>query len=144
LPADREDLEMDGIWPPPGWSPDGDVDDSGGTECWDGNEDYKQGGQRRERPPLMEPPPRSPRQAVWEETLACVVAGNVRLEAARVGVSQADLAQILGMSRSAVSLRHTGKVAWRVDELERVAWYLNFPVTDLLEKPKKAHRVRSW
>ena len=92
----------------------------------------------------MEPPPRSPRQAVWEETLACVVAGNVRLEAARVGVSQADLAQILGMSRSAVSLRHTGKVAWRVDELERVAWYLNFPVTDLLEKPKKAHRVRSW
>ena len=91
---------------------------------------------------LLDPPPRSPSRAMCEETLACIVAGNVRLEAARVGVSQADLAQILGMSRSAVSLRYTGKVAWRVDELERVAWYLNFPVTDLLEKPKKARRIR--
>ena len=81
---------------------------------------------------------------MWEETLACVVAGNVRLEAARVGVTQADLAQILGMSHSAVSLRYTGRVAWRIDELELVAWYLNFPVTDLLEKPKKAHRMRSF
>jgi betR domain len=62
---------------------------------------------------------------------------------ARVGVTQADLAQILGMSRSAVSLRYTGRVAWRIDELERVAWYLNFPVTDLLEKPKKVRRLRS-
>ena len=62
---------------------------------------------------------------------------------ARVGVTQADLAQILGMSRSAVSLRYTGRVAWRIDELERVARYLNFPVTDLLEKPKKVRRLRS-
>ncbi|WP_279586976.1 hypothetical protein [Actinomyces sp. ZJ308] len=41
-----------------------------------------------------------------------------------------------------MSLRYTGKVAWRVDELERVAWYRNFPVTDLLEKPKKTRRIR--
>ena len=81
---------------------------------------------------------------MWEETLACVVAGNVRLEAARVGVTQADLAQILGMSRSAVSLRYTGRVAWRIDELERVAWYVNCPVADLLETLKKARRIRSW
>jgi len=134
---------MDGVWPPPGWGPDGDMDDSGGTECWGGGEDFKQGGKGPARPPLYDPPPRSPSRAMCEETLACIVAGNVRLEAARVGVTQADLAQILGMSRSAVSLRYTGRVAWRIDELERVAWYLNFPVTDLLEKPKKAHRIRS-
>ena len=133
---------MDGVWPPPGWSPDGDVVDSGGTECYDGEENFKQRGKNGERLPLLDPPPRSPSRAMCEETLACIVAGNVRLEAARVGVSQADLAQIPGMSRSAVSLRYTGKVAWRVDELERVAWYLNFPVTDLLEKPKKARRIR--
>lgn len=133
---------MDGVWPPPGWSPDGDVDDSGGTEYWGGGEDFKQGGRGRERLPLYDPPPRSPSRAVWEETLACVVAGSIRLEAARVGVTQADLAQILGMSRSAVSLRYTGRLAWRIDELERVAWYLNFPVTDLLEKAKKVRRLR--
>ena len=58
--------------------------------------------------------------------------------------AQADLAQILGMSRSAVSFGDTGRVAWRIDELERVAWNASFPATDLLEKLKKARRLRSW
>lgn len=61
----------------------------------------------------------------------------MRLEAARVGVTQAGLARLLHTSRSAVSLRYTGRVQWRIDELERVAWYLNLPVTDLLKQPRR-------
>lgn len=75
-----------------------------------------------------------------EGGLAEAVAGNIRLEAARVGVSQADLARILGFSRSAVSLRYTGRVEWGISELERVAWYLNLPVTDLLQKRARPRR----
>jgi hypothetical protein len=46
---------MDGVWPPPGWSPDGDVDDSGGTECYDGEENFKQRGKNGERLPPLGP-----------------------------------------------------------------------------------------
>ena len=70
-------------------------------------------------------------------TLSQVVAANVRLEAARVGVTQAGLARLLHTSRSAVSLRYMGRVQWRIDELERVAWYLNLPVTDLFKQPRR-------
>ena len=69
--------------------------------------------------------------------LSQVVAANVRLEAARFGVTQAGLARLLHTSRSAVSLRYMGKVQWRIDELERVAWYLNLPVTDLFKQPRR-------
>ncbi|WP_127841956.1 helix-turn-helix domain-containing protein [Actinomyces wuliandei] len=79
-----------------------------------------------------------------ESGLSQVVAGNIRLEAARVGVTQAELARFLGMSRSAVSLRFTERVDWRVGEVGRVAWYLNLPVTDLFVRPRGAHRDFSW
>jgi len=48
------------------------------------------------------------------------------------------------MSRSAVSFGDTARVAWRIDELERVAWNASFPATDLQEKLRKARRLRSW
>lgn len=72
--------------------------------------------------------------AVLEGSLAEVVAGNIRLEAARVGVSQAEIAKILGLSRSAVSLRYRGRVEWGITEVELVAWYLNLPFTDLFHR----------
>ncbi|WP_223908406.1 helix-turn-helix domain-containing protein [Actinomyces capricornis] len=75
-----------------------------------------------------------------EGSLAEVVAGNIRLEAARVGVSQAEIAKILGLSRSAVSLRYRGRVEWGITEVELVAWYLNLPVTDLLQKRARPRR----
>jgi betR domain len=109
----------------------------------EGGEYFKQAGKGHERRPLDDPQPRPPSRAGREETPAAL-GWKGSPQGGESRSAQADLAQILGMSRSAVSLRYTGKVAWRVDGLERVAWYLNFPVTNLLEKPKKARRVRSW
>ena len=116
----------DEYWGEPGWSPDGDVDDAGGVESRGGL-----GGSG------LRPITNGIRPADKPTTLSQVVAANVRLEAARVGVTQAGLARLLHTSRSAVSLRYMGRVQWRIDELERVAWYLNLPVTDLFKQPRR-------
>ena len=115
----------------PGWSPDGDVDDAGGVPASNGGLGGLVGGSG-----LM-PTAGGIRPVDRPTTLSQAVAANVRLEAARVGVTQAGLARLLHTSRSAVSLRYMGRVQWRIDELERVAWYLNLPVTDLLERPRR-------
>ena len=117
----------DEYWGEPGWSPDGDVDDAGGVPESRGG----LGGS------WLRPITNGIRPADKPTTLSQVVAANVRLEAARVGVTQAGLARLLHTSRSAVSLRYMGRVQWRIDELERVAWYLNLPVTDLFKQPRR-------
>lgn len=117
----------DEYWGEPGWSPDGDVDDAGGVPEFRGG----LGGSG------LRPITNGIRPADKPTTLSQVVAANVRLEAARVGVTQAGLARLLHTSRSAVSLRYMGRVQWRIDELERVAWYLNLPVTDLFKQPRR-------
>ena len=117
----------DEYWGEPGWSPDGDVDDAGGVPESRGG----LGGSG------LRPITNGIRPADKPTALSQVVAANVRLEAARVGVAQAGLARLLHTSRSAVSLRYMGKVQWRIDELERVAWYLNLPVTDLFKQPRR-------
>ena len=117
----------DEYWGEPGWSPDGDVDDAGGVPESRGG----LGGSGRR------PITNGIRPADKPTALSQVVAANVRLEAARVGVTQAGLARLLHTSRSAVSLRYMGRVQWRIDELERVAWYLNLPVTDLFKQPRR-------
>ena len=111
----------------PGGRPDGDVDDAGGVPESRGG----LGGSG------LRPITNGIRPADKPTTLSQVVAANVRLEAARVGVTQAGLARLLHTSRSAVSLRYMGRVQWRIDELERVAWYLNLPVTDLFKQPRR-------
>ena len=118
-------------WGEPGWSPDGDVDDAGGVPASNGGLGGLAGGSG------LRPITSGIRPADRPTTLSQAVAENVRLEAARVGVTQAGLARLLHTSRSAVSLRYTGRVQWRIDELERVAWYLNLPVTDLLKQPRR-------
>ena len=116
----------DEYWGEPGWSPDGDVDDAGGVP-------ESRGGLAGSG---LRPITNRIRPADKPTALSQVVAANVRLEAARVGVTQAGLARLLHTSRSAVSLRYMGRVQWRIDELERVAWYLNLPVTDLFKQPR--------
>lgn len=117
----------DEYWGEPGWSPDGDVDDAGGVPESRGG----LGGSG------LRSITNGIRPADKPTALSQVVAANVRLEAARVGVTQAGLARLLHTSRSAVSLRYMGRVQWRIDELERVAWYLNLPVTDLFKQPRR-------
>ncbi|AYD89873.1 XRE family transcriptional regulator [Actinomyces lilanjuaniae] len=187
---------MTDLWAVTGFTPDGDVDDSGGTEPWgedsmvpapeqdvpggpelavrrwgtqspgdsrfpggaeslggieppegvEGGQDAEETGMARalEAPWARGRRRRAGRGTGTESGLSQVVAGNIRLEAARVGVTQAELARFLGMSRSAVSLRFTGKVDWRVGEVGQVAWYLNLPATDLFVRPRGARRDLSW
>lgn len=60
------------------------------------------------------------------------VAELIRAELARRKSSQGDLAGVLSLSQPAIHRRMTGKVAWRVDELTKVAEYLGVPVSDLV------------
>ena len=65
--------------------------------------------------------------------LSRVAAGAIRLESARRDISQEDLAELLGRSRSAISQRFTGKVAWSLDDLGTIAAAFGCPVDDLLD-----------
>ncbi|MCR2051878.1 helix-turn-helix domain-containing protein [Actinomyces bowdenii] len=105
------------LWPVTGWTPDGDVDDAGGLESWGedrGSWDADPWQAPGDRPEAGRP--------------------GTGVPAARVGVSQAEIAKILGFSRSAVSLRYRGRVEWGITEVELVAWYLNLPFTDLFHR----------
>lgn len=69
------------------------------------------------------------------------VPANVRAELARAGKNQGDLANLLGVTRQAVSRRLTGEVPFDVDELRKVADYLNVTPADLLLAPKRHTEV---
>lgn len=66
-----------------------------------------------------------------------IVAGNVRAACARRGLLAAELADSLGMSRSAMSSRWRGVRQWQLEDLEAVArvlgttpWALTQPPAD--------------
>ena len=67
--------------------------------------------------------------------LSTVVAANVRAEAARRGLTQADMARILGVSRMAMSDRYRGRTPWSIDDLEVVSMALHVPVQAWLARP---------
>lgn len=60
------------------------------------------------------------------------LSANVRAEMARHGLTQADVATILGVSQVSVSARLRGKVAWRVNDVQVLAAHLGIPTTALL------------
>jgi hypothetical protein len=72
--------------------------------------------------------------------LAAVVAANVRFEAARHGLRQQDVAAIVRISRSAVSLRFTGKAPWTLDEVGRLAEALGIRPGELTVPPPRPAR----
>lgn len=65
-----------------------------------------------------------------------LVASNLRAEIARQKVTQKELCQLLGVSRSALTRRLSGTVPIDVNELVVFADYLDVPVVELL--PAKA------
>lgn len=65
---------------------------------------------------------------------------NIRAEAARVGVTQTDIARALGISQSAISARWNGKTEWSLDDIDTVAILLNLDPLDLLRQAKKSAR----
>jgi len=60
------------------------------------------------------------------------VARNVRAEMSRRQITQAVVARRLNLSQSAVSLRLTGSVEFKVSELQAVAALLGVPTASLL------------
>ena len=68
------------------------------------------------------------------QSLAERVAGNVRAEMARAGVSQVELARRLGRSQQYITSRVVGSVSFGVDELETVASALGTTIDQLLSE----------
>lgn len=69
---------------------------------------------------------------------ADVVAGNIRAEAARLGIKQIELGRALGMSQSAITTRWKGLARWQLEELDDVADVLGITVQDLVtDHPQK-------
>ena len=65
-------------------------------------------------------------------SMSQTVAGNIRAEAARAGITQTEVARELHMAQQNVSKRWRGERPWRLDEVERVAHMIGVNVYDLL------------
>mgnify|MGYP002737470240 CR=1 FL=1 len=61
------------------------------------------------------------------------VAGNVRAELARRGISQAELAVKLNRSQPFVSRRILGKVPFNIEDLSDIARILDIPMALLVD-----------
>jgi transcriptional regulator with XRE-family HTH domain len=60
------------------------------------------------------------------------VAAEIKGEMAKKGKDQGDIAEVLGISRQQISLRLRGKIPIRVDELEKIAKFLQVPASQFL------------
>ena len=78
-----------------------------------------------------------PLHATSERTTADVVAGNIRAEAARLGMSQVALGRTLGMTQNQITTRWKGQRPWQLEELDSVADALDLTVQDLVTEPEK-------
>ena len=65
-------------------------------------------------------------------TLSEIVASNIRAEAARAGLTQAQLGVALGVNRVGVGHRFRGITPWTLDEVERAARLFGVRPADLL------------
>lgn len=59
----------------------------------------------------------------------------VRYALAARGENQTTLARVLGIAASGVNQRLSGRVAWRLDELDTLADYFGVSVVDLIASP---------
>ncbi|MDD9207895.1 helix-turn-helix transcriptional regulator, partial [Georgenia sp. 10Sc9-8] len=71
------------------------------------------------------------------EGLAGIVGANIRYEAVRYELTQDDLARAIGRSRAAVSARYTGKVAWTLAEVGKIAELMGLPPADLVTQTNR-------
>lgn len=76
---------------------------------------------------------------------ADIVAGNIRAEAARLGIKQIELGRALGMSQSAITTRWKGLARWQLEELDDVAEVLGISVQDLVtDHSVETQNPRRW
>ena len=65
-----------------------------------------------------------------------IVAGNIRAEAARLGLTQVALGKALGISQGSITKRWKGLIPWQLGELDAVAEVLGVSVIDLVTPPR--------
>ena len=76
------------------------------------------------------------------ESLAEVVAANIRAEAARIGLQQKAIAQLLGLSQGQVSKRWRGLIEWPLGEIATLAGVFGLePGALLSEDPRSVGRT---
>lgn len=64
------------------------------------------------------------------------ILSNIRAEMARHSKTQADIAELLGTTRQAVSRRLAGQVSFRIDELQKIADALDMSLANLVGEQK--------
>ena len=67
-------------------------------------------------------------------SLAATVAAEIRAEMGRQQKSQEDLADVLGIARSVISLRLNGHRSFKLAEIEQLADYFGVPITSLIRE----------
>ena len=60
------------------------------------------------------------------------IAANTRAAKARRQATDADIAKALGITRPGVCERMNGKARWQIEELEKLADFLDVPLEQLL------------
>jgi DNA-binding XRE family transcriptional regulator len=93
---------------------------------------------------LFDPPRRLRAPRLVADGLASVAAGAVRLETARRGLSQQQLAAELGLSRTAVSARFREQVPWSLDEIGVLAQLFGCRVAELVTEAPAANGRTNW
>jgi transcriptional regulator with XRE-family HTH domain len=58
---------------------------------------------------------------------------SLRAELARRGMTQNDMARILGCSQGHISARMAGRAPWRVSDLAKIARYMGVPLAVILD-----------
>lgn len=72
-----------------------------------------------------------------DDDIRRAVGANVRAEMARRRVHQRQVADVLGISQPQVSERLQGRVAFDVVEIEKLATFLDVPVTRFLPSTER-------
>lgn len=65
------------------------------------------------------------------QSFQSLIAMNIRVESARRGLKQKDIANALGITGGAVSLKWSGKRQWSAEDIERIAHYFGIEPWDL-------------
>ncbi len=87
--------------------------------------------------PVVHP---QPAPTLNRDGLARLCATAIRFEAARRGLSQAQIAAELGLSRAAVSDRFRGRTAWTLDQVGVIAQLFGCDPAVLVNEPRKPVR----
>lgn len=67
-----------------------------------------------------------------QPTVAERTALAIRQQSRRLGATQADLAEVLNLTQSAVSHRFNGRTPFQLHEVELLAAFLDVPLYDLV------------